>query len=147
MMRALYSGVSGLRNHQVRMDVIGNNIANVNTVGFKTGRVLFKEMLNQYVSGSRRPQATLGGSNPMTVGLGMMVSNIDTLFSQGSIEFTGQTTDLAIQGEGFFVVGDGELRFLLLIVQPLKTPVTRTSDGPGRGRRFQIRGPSAASAI
>lgn len=107
MMRSLFSGVAGLRNHQMRMDVIGNNIANVNTVGFKAGRVMFKEMLNQYVAGARRPQASLGGSNPASIGLGMMVSNIDTLFSQGSIESTGQMTDLAIQGDGFFVVSDG----------------------------------------
>lgn len=110
LMRSLYAGVSGLRNHQVMMDVIGNNISNINTIGFKVGRVSFSETFAQTLRGTTQPLANLGGTNPMQVGLGMSLSTIDTLFSQGNIETTGQTTDLAIQGDGFFVVSDGEQR-------------------------------------
>ena len=107
MMRSLYNGISGLRNHQVRLDVIGNNIANVNTVGFKAGRITFEETLAQTLQGATRPPGDQGGINPVQVGLGMSIGSIDTLFSQGNIESTGQQTDLAIQGNGFFVVSDG----------------------------------------
>ncbi len=111
LMRSLQSGVAGLRNHQLFMDVIGNNIANVNTVGFKTGRVTFGEMFAQTIRGATQPVANQGGTNPVQVGLGMSVGTIDTLFSPGSLETTGQGTDLAIQGDGFFVLGDGSKRF------------------------------------
>jgi flagellar hook protein FlgE len=103
-LRSLFSGVSGLRNHQVMMDVIGNNISNINTVGFKGSRATFSEMFSQTLRGGTQPLGTNGGSNPMQVGLGMSVGTIGTLFSQGNIETTGQATDLAIQGNGFFVV-------------------------------------------
>ncbi|NIT59713.1 MAG: flagellar hook-basal body complex protein [Aliifodinibius sp.] len=109
-MRSLFAGVSGLRNHQLSMDVIGNNIANVNTVGFKVGRTSFSETFAQTLRGSTQPVSNHGGSNPLQVGLGMSVASIDTLFSQGSIQTTGQGTDLAIQGDGFFIVSDGEKR-------------------------------------
>jgi flagellar hook protein FlgE len=107
MMRSLFSGVSGLKNHQVRMDVIGNNIANVNTVGFKAGRVTFKEGFAQLLQGASAPQGGQGGTNAMQVGLGMQVGSVDTLFTQGNLETTGQTTDLAVQGDSFFVVKKG----------------------------------------
>jgi flagellar hook protein FlgE len=107
MMRSLFSGVSGLRNHQVRMDVIGNNISNVNTVAFKSGRVTFKEGFAQLLQGASRPPGSHGGINPIQVGLGMQVGSIDTLFSQGNLETTGLNTDLAIQGDSFFVVAKG----------------------------------------
>jgi flagellar hook protein FlgE len=107
MLRSLFSGVSGLRNHQIRMDVIGNNIANVNTVAFKAGRVTFKEGFAQLVAGASRPPGDQGGINPIQVGLGSQIGSIDTLFSQGNIETTGIATDLAIQGESFFVVAKG----------------------------------------
>lgn len=107
MMRSLFSGVSGLRNHQVRMDVIGNNISNVNTVAFKSGRVTFKEGFAQLLQGASRPPGDHGGINPFQVGLGMQVGSIDTLFSQGNLETTGLNTDLAIQGDSFFVVAKG----------------------------------------
>ncbi len=108
MMRSLFSGVSGLQNHQTRMDVIGNNISNINTTGFKKNRALFQDMLYQQLSGAARPTDTLGGINPKEVGLGMSVASIDTLHTQGSLETTGKGTDLAIQGTGFFVLKDGE---------------------------------------
>ena len=111
MMRSLYSGVSGLNNHQIRMDVIGNNVANVNTHGFKRGRVNFQDILSQTLSGASRPSETKGGTNPKQVGLGMTVAAIDTIHTQGSLQTTGVNTDLAILGEGFFVqkMGDEEL--------------------------------------
>ena len=107
MMRSLFAGVSGLRNHQVRMDVIGNNVANVNTVAFKAGRVTFKEGFAQLLQGASRPPGDHGGINPIQVGLGMQIGSIDQLFTQGNIETTGQNTDLAIQGDSFFVVAKG----------------------------------------
>lgn len=111
MMRSLFSGVSGLRNHQVRMDVIGNNVANANTLGFKAGRVTFQEGYAQLLQAGSRPQGGIGGTNPQQVGTGMRVGSIDTLFSQGSFETTGVTTDLAIQGGAFFTVSDGSARY------------------------------------
>jgi flagellar hook protein FlgE len=107
MMRALSAAVSGLRNHLTRMDVIGNNIANVNTTGFKSSRVTFKEAFVQTLSGASRPSATLGGTNAMQIGTGVNVGSIDQLFSQGSLENTGQPLDLAIQGDAFFVLHNG----------------------------------------
>lgn len=111
MMRSLFSGVSGLRNHQVRMDVIGNNISNVNTVSFKTGRVTFKEGFAQLLQGASRPPGDHGGINPIQVGLGMQIGSIDTLFSQGNLETTGLNTDLAIQGDSFFTVAKGNQHY------------------------------------
>jgi flagellar hook protein FlgE len=108
MMRSLFSGVSGLKNHQTRMDVIGNNIANVNTVAFKASRVTFEDILSQTIEGARSPQTGgAGGVNPKQVGLGVRISSIDTLFTQGGLQTTDNPTDFAIQGDGFFVVSDG----------------------------------------
>ena len=111
MMRSLYSGVSGLQNHQTRMDVIGNNISNVNTSGFKRGRVNFQDMISQQMSGAAKPTDELGGVNPKEVGLGMTVASIDNIFNQGNLQSTGVSTDLAIQGSGFFVMKSGEESF------------------------------------
>ncbi|MBP7902069.1 MAG: flagellar hook protein FlgE [Spirochaetes bacterium] len=108
MMRSLFSGVSGLKNHQTRMDVIGNNISNVNTYGFKTSRVTFQDMLSQTLSGAAKPEENVGGVNPKQVGLGMTVASIDRIFTQGSIQTTGNQTDLAISGDGFFMVSNGD---------------------------------------
>ena len=114
MMRSLFSGVSGLRNHQIKMDVIGNNIANVNTVGFKASRVTFEEAFAQLVQGASRPPgaaSVAGGTNPVQVGLGMNIGSIDLLFTQGNLESTGVNTDVAIQGDSFFVASDGTQNF------------------------------------
>ena len=111
MMRSLYSGVSGMQNHQTRLDVIGNNIANVNTTGFKKGRVNFQDMISQQLSGAAKPTEEVGGVNPKEVGLGVMVASIDTVFTQGNLQSTGVGTDVAIQGNGFFVLKDGEETF------------------------------------
>ncbi|CUU09688.1 flagellar hook protein FlgE [Candidatus Kryptobacter tengchongensis] len=106
-LRSLFSGVSGLRNHQVMMDVIGNNISNINTIGFKSARVSFSETFAQILRGATQPSGESGGTNPIQVGLGMNISSIDTIFTQGNLETTGQVTDLAIQGNGFFIVKKG----------------------------------------
>ena len=106
MMRSLFSGVSGLQNHQTRMDVIGNNIANINTTGFKRNRVNFQDILYQQLQGAARPTEELGGVNPKEVGLGMSVASIDTIHIQGSLQTTGIGTDLAVSGTGFFVLDD-----------------------------------------
>ena len=111
MMRSLYSGVSGLQNHQTRMDVIGNNISNVNTNGFKRGRVNFQDMISQQMSGAAKPTDELGGLNPKEVGLGMTIASIDNVFTQGNLQSTGVSTDLAIQGNGFFLLKSGEESF------------------------------------
>lgn len=108
MMSSLYAGVSGLRNHQTKMNVIGNNIANINTLGFKAGRVTFQESLVQTIKGAGRPTAISGGTNPIQMGLGMTVAAVDTLFQQGGLATTNQITDLAIQGDGFFILSDGQ---------------------------------------
>ncbi len=106
MMASLFSGVSGLKNHQTKLNVIGNNIANVNTIGYKAGRINFQEALVQTYKGAGRPSSVSGGTNPQQLGLGMQVATIDNLFLQGGLETTGQITDMAIQGAGFFILGD-----------------------------------------
>lgn len=107
MMRALSAGVQGLRAHQIRMDVIGNNIANVNTIGFKSSRVNFSEMFAQSFGGATSPGAVRGGTNPKQVGLGVGVASIETNMEPGPTQVTGKATDLAISGNGFFVMRDG----------------------------------------
>ncbi len=111
MMRSLYSGVSGLKNHQVRMDVIGNNVSNVNTHGFKAERVTFMDMISQEQKGASEPRENIGGINPQQVGLGVMMASIDKIMTQGSLQNTGKNTDVAISGDGFFVIRDGDKKF------------------------------------
>lgn len=111
MMRSLYSGVSGLQNHQTRMDVIGNNISNVNTTGFKRGRVNFQDMISQQIAGAAKPTEELGGVNPKDVGLGMTIATIEQVFTQGNLQTTGVSTDVAIQGNGFFILKNGDESF------------------------------------
>lgn len=107
MNRSLFSGVSGLKAHQSRMDVVGNNIANVNTTGFKASRMTFADTLYQTQAGASSPNGSRGGTNPKQVGLGVGVSTIDTLFTDASPSATGKNTDLALSGNGLFVVKDG----------------------------------------
>ncbi|MGI6083814.1 MAG: flagellar hook protein FlgE [Acetivibrionales bacterium] len=116
MMMSMFSSVSGLKAHQTRMDVIGNNIANVNTVGFKASRATFQEIFSQTLASAGSPDALSGrgGTNPMQIGLGMNVDAIDISMSRGSIQRTENPTDLSIEGEGFFIVRsgrEGEYRF------------------------------------
>ena len=107
MLRSLNSGVTGLMNHQVRMDVIGNNISNVNTVGFKGRRVTFEESFNQLVKGASRTESKAGGTNPLQIGLGVSVGSVDVMTGQGNLQNTGRIFDLAIEGNAFFGVSDG----------------------------------------
>ncbi|MDY2684803.1 MAG: flagellar hook-basal body complex protein, partial [Selenomonadaceae bacterium] len=107
MMRSLFSGVSGLKAHQTRMDVIGNNIANVNTTGFKSGRATFADTISQTLTDAAAPQDDIGGTNPKQVGLGTGVASIDTIFTDGTVQSTGKNTDLALSGNGLFVVKQG----------------------------------------
>jgi flagellar hook protein FlgE len=103
MLRSMLSAASAIRNHQTYMDVVANNIANVNTTAFKTGRVTFHELLTQVINSGSAPQGNRGGVNPIQVGLGMALGSIDGVFTQGAMQATGRTTDLAMQGNGFFV--------------------------------------------
>ncbi|RCK75275.1 MAG: Flagellar hook protein FlgE [Candidatus Ozemobacter sibiricus] len=104
MLRSLFTGVSGLKQHQTRMDVLSNNIANVNTTGFKRGRALFQDLFSETLRHAQQAFGDYGGLNPMQVGLGVKLAAIDTLMEQGTLETTGKNTDLAIEGEGFFTV-------------------------------------------
>jgi flagellar hook protein FlgE len=107
MLRSLYSGISGLRAHQTMLDVTGNNIANVNTAGFKASSTQFQDTLSQMQQGATGPQAETGGSNPAQIGLGVRVAGVSTNFAQGSSQSTGRATDLMISGDGFFVTSKG----------------------------------------
>ncbi len=104
LLNSLFAGVSGLRNHQSMMDVIGNNIANVNTIGFKGSRVTFSDTFNQFVKAGTNPEENKGGSNSFQVGMGMKINSIDRNWNQGTFERTGITTDLALQGPGMFML-------------------------------------------
>ncbi|MEX0994257.1 MAG: flagellar hook protein FlgE [Balneolaceae bacterium] len=109
-MKSLNSGISGLRAFQTKMDVIGNNISNVDTVGFKSSRVTFSEMLSQQISSGQGSQSS--PQSGAQVGLGVRISAIDRNFNQGGLQTTGQQTDVAIEGPGFFMVNEGDQSFL-----------------------------------
>ena len=112
MLRSMYAGVSGLRTHQQMMDVTGNNIANVSTSGFKSSATVFQDTLSQTLSGAAAPTAAgtvppFGGTNPAQIGLGVRLAGISTNLAQGSSQLTGRATDLAVQGDGYFVIRTG----------------------------------------
>ena len=111
MLRSLFSGISGLRSHQTMLDVTGNNIANVNTTGFKTSQVQFQDTLSQVLQNAGGAQDGTGGTNPAQVGLGVRVAGITTNFTQGPTQTTGRSTDMMISGDGFFVVRRGNETF------------------------------------
>lgn len=104
---ALFTGVSGLRAQQLKLDVVANNIANVNTVGYRGSRVLFQDLFSQTLRGGSAPVDNFGGTNPQQIGLGVQVSSIDVNHEQGSIQTTGKASDLAVQGNGFFALSNG----------------------------------------
>ena len=108
MIGSLLNGLSGVRAHQTELSVIGSNIANINTIGYKGSRTSFEEALVITLRGGVKPKDNRGGLNPIQIGLGTTVSGIDMVFTQGSLRQTGKTTDLAIVGDGFFIVSDGE---------------------------------------
>src|SRR5690606_29478490 len=109
MLRSMYSGVSGMRAFQTKLDVIGNNIANVNTIGFKAGRVMFKDILSQTVAGvTMTEEGTIGGVNAKQIGLGVALSATDTIHTAGSAMTTNVATDVRIDVDGFFAVRSSE---------------------------------------
>lgn len=107
MMRGMFAAISGLKVHQTLLDVAANDIANVNTVGYKSSRASFKDALSQLQRGASSPGTSLGGTNPMQIGLGVQIGSIDSNMSAGAIQTTGNPLDLAIQGGGWFRVADG----------------------------------------
>ncbi|MCM3476405.1 flagellar basal body rod protein FlgG [Caldibacillus thermoamylovorans] len=108
MLRSMYSGISGMKNMQIKLDVIGNNIANVNTFGFKKGRITFKDAMYQTIGSASGGTATRGGINAKQVGLGSEIASIDTIHTESSMQNTSRPLDLAItNGDGYFVVNDG----------------------------------------
>jgi flagellar hook protein FlgE len=107
MLRSLFSGISGLRAHQTMLDVTGNNIANVNTAGFKSSQTQFQDTLSQVLTNAGGAQVGTGGTNPAQVGLGVRVAGITTNFQQGSSQLTNRSTDMMINGDGFFTVRNG----------------------------------------
>ncbi len=111
MLRSMYSGIGGMKNFQTKLDVIGNNIANVNTFGFKKGRTTFKDLVSQQLSGASNPTDNRGGTNPRQIGLGSTIATVDTIHTQGSLQTTGRALDLGISGDGFFIVNDGNLSY------------------------------------
>ena len=112
MMRSLYSGVTGLRNHQTKMDVIGNNIANVNTIGYKSSRVIFQDIYSQTIKPASTTGTGSGGTNPQQIGLGVQVATIDVLHTKSTPQYTGNSLDLSIEGDGYFIMSsDGQLSY------------------------------------
>ncbi|MBP0726234.1 flagellar hook protein FlgE [Bacillus sp. RG28] len=107
MLRSMYSGIGGMKNFQTKLDVIGNNIANVNTYGFKKGRVTFKDIASQTISGASSAQANRGGTNAKQIGLGSALGTIDTIMTNSSLQTTGRPLDLGIDGDGFLIVKNG----------------------------------------
>ena len=110
-LNSLFIGLSGIQVHQTRTNVVADNIANINTTGFKGSRASFQDLFAQTLKEATRPEGTVAGTNPVQVGSGVRLKSIDTTLTQGSVQNTGRTTDLAIQGAGFFILSDGVNRF------------------------------------
>ena len=151
MLRSLFSGVSGLDANQELIDTIGNDIANINTTGYKSNEVQFEDLLDQTITGATAPTSSEGGVNPTQVGLGVKVAGIEANFTQGTSEQTGNPLDLSIQGNGFFIAnangqtvytqaGSLELDGSGNLVTPGRLP------GPGLGRRRHRRHQHQCSA-
>src|SRR3954452_16208632 len=107
MLRSMFSAISGLKTHQTKLDVVGNNIANVNTIGYKSSQTVFQDTLSQVLSNGSAPTGETGGTNPAQVGLGVQLAGVTTNWSQGSTQSTGRSTDFLISGDGFFVTQVG----------------------------------------
>jgi len=104
MMRGMYAAISGLKNHQMMLDVTANDIANVNTIGYKSARTTFKDTMTQMQRGGSAPNGIQGGSNPAQIGLGVQLGSIDNMMGSGSFQSTGEVLDIGIQGDGFFTL-------------------------------------------
>ena len=111
MLKSILNGLAGVRGHQTQMDVVGSNIANINTIGYKTMQATFQETLSQMVGSAQGPTDKRGGSNPLQIGLGSSIGGIKSTFSQGALQDTGNVTDMAILGNSFFIVNDGNRDF------------------------------------
>src|SRR5690349_15979078 len=111
MMRGMFAAISGLKVHQTMLDVTANDIANVNTIGFKAERTSFKDALSQVQKGASGPTTTLGGTNAAQIGLGVQLGGIDNMMSSGAIQSTGNPLDCAIQGDGMFRITDDPAGF------------------------------------
>jgi len=168
MLRSMYSGISGLKNFQTKLDVVGNNIANVNTFGYKKGRVTFKDLVNQSVGSASGAGGGVGGTNPKQVGLGASMSTVDNVYNQGALQNTGRTLDIGISGEGFFqvmtadgvrytrsgnfytdvqgniVTGDGN--YLIGLSDPLPNPTPATVTGTLPTNTYDNQGKITAKA-
>ncbi len=107
MIRSMFSAISGIKNHQTKMDVISNNIANVNTLAYKSSRVTFQDIYSQTIKPASSSTGVSGGTNPQQIGMGVGISSIDTNFTPSANQVTGNALDLALEGDGFFVVTDG----------------------------------------
>ena len=103
-LNSLFTGLSGIQVHQTRTNVVANNLANINTTGFKTQRAQFQDLLAQTVKEATGGEGSISGTNPSQVGTGVRLKSVDTVFTQGSIQTTGRQTDLAIEGNGFFIL-------------------------------------------
>ena len=107
MIDSIYTGITGVKSHQARIDVIANNVANINTTGYKSGRVAFSDVMSQTLSEGTAARGQIAATNPKQTGLGVQVASIDTVQRQGTLQTTGIETDLAIEGDGMFVLSDG----------------------------------------
>lgn len=121
MIRAMYSGISGLKVNQNKLDVVGNNIANSGTTSYKSQSILFQDALSQNVSEATGPSVNVGGTNPSQMGLGVQVGSIDSDTTQGSLQPTNRNLDFAVDGDGYFVVGKGKLSDMVALTGPSDT--------------------------
>jgi len=145
--RSIYTGLTGLNSIDKSIDVIGNNIANVNTVGFRAGRATFDDLFVSTLYAGVGPQGTRGGINPRQVGSGVSVGSVDTLFSQGNMQTTGRLLDLAIEGDGFFVLQDDKLQQVLTRAGNFSLDSAGFIVDPGNGYRLQGRQANAVGQI
>ena len=129
MMRSLFSGVSGLKSHQTRMDVIGNNIANVNTVGYKASRMVFQDLFSQTMANASGATDNVGGTNTRQIGLGVSGGAIDMLFTRSAQQTTGRPMDFMINGDGFFVVHDQNALGSVVNYDPASPPANGLDGG------------------
>lgn len=128
MLRAMYSGISGLKANQEKLDVVGNNIANSSTTAYKSQRMAFQDALSQNVAEATGPSANVGGTNPSQVGLGVQVGSIDSDMTEGSLQPTNRNLDFAVDGNGYFIVGKGKLSDKVTLLAPDDTNAPNTID-------------------
>ncbi|NRU49868.1 flagellar hook protein FlgE [Clostridium beijerinckii] len=131
MLRCMYSGISGMKVNQTKLDVIGNNIANVGTTAFKSSSARFKDMLYQNASEATAPTSVLGGTNAKQIGLGAQVSSINKVMGQGNALSTGRSLDVCIDGDGYLVVAKGDLNSGIGANQSTGAPDTAATDATG----------------